>query len=151
MAQSLSKIYLHIIFHIKSRSSYIRPEDLERLHSYIGQLVNATGCLNMWTNGTEDHVHILCEMSREVTISHLIQEVKRNSSRWIKTLHTHYNTFAWQSGYAIFSVGQNGVEPTLEYIKNQQEHHRKRTFREEYLAFLQLYHVDYNEDYVLSD
>ena len=151
MSQSLSKIYLHIIFHIKTTSPNIRENDLERVHSYVGNLVNDTGCINIWADGVGDHIHILCLLSREVTVAHLIEEVKRNSSRWIKSIDGHYRHFAWQGGYAALSVSQSVVEKTLGYIKNQKEHHKKHTFQEEYKEFLRLYNVDYDERYVFSD
>lgn len=151
MAQSLSKIYLHIIFHIKTTSPKIKVNDLERLHAYIGELINKVGCKNIWTAGVEDHVHILCALSREVTVAHLIEEVKRNSSRWIKSIDGHYNRFSWQGGYAALSVSQSSVERTLAYIKNQREHHKKYSFQEEYLKFLQLYNIEYDERYVFID
>ena len=121
------------------------------MHAYIGQLVNKTGCINLWVGGIEDHVHILCLLSRDETISHLVEEVKRNSSRWIKTIDDKYKHFAWQGGYAAFSVSQSVVDNTLAYVKNQREHHRKQTFHEEYIAFLKLYNIEYNERYVFSD
>lgn len=151
MAQSLSKIYLHIIFHIKTTSPRIREVDLERVHAYIGQLVNEASCIHIWANGVEDHVHILCMLGREVTVAHLLEEVKRNSSRWIKNIDAYYHQFAWQSGYAAFSVSQSVVDKTLAYIKNQREHHKKRTFKDEYIDFLNLYNIEYDERYVFSD
>lgn len=151
MSQSLSKIYLHIIFHIKTTSPRILQDDLERVHAYIGQLVNKTGCINIWTNGVEDHVHILCLMSREISVAHLVEEVKRNSSRWIKRINDIYKHFSWQAGYGVFSVSQSTVDKTVLYIKNQQEHHRNKSFKEEYLTFLKLYNIEYDERYVFSD
>ena len=99
----------------------------------------------------EDHVHLVCQLGREQTIARLVEEVKRNSSRWIKTLSPHYRGFAWQSGYAVFSVSQSSLAKVLAYVNNQREHHTKQTFRDEYLAFLNLYNVEYDENYVLSD
>ena len=151
MPQSLCKIYLHVIFHIKTTSPAIQEEHLERLHSYIGQLVNSTGCQVIRTGGVSDHVHILCLLSKNETVAHLVEEVKRNSSRWIKTLAPIYEHFAWQGGYGAFSVSASQLEKTKQYIVNQQEHHRTRTFREEYEAFLKLYNVEYDERYVFEE
>ena len=151
MAQSLTKIYIHLIFHIKNTSSKILSKDLERVHAYIGNLVNEAKCINVWVNGTEDHVHILFLLSRDESISHLVEEVKRNSSRWIKTLSHDYAMFAWQAGYAAFSVSESVTEKTLNYIKNQKEHHKHLTFAEEYKRFLELYNVEYNEEFVFRD
>ena len=129
MAQSLSKIYIHLIFHIKTTSSPIRESDLDRIHSYIGQLVNATGCKVIQVGGICDHIHILFLLSKDIAISHMVEEVKRNSSRWMKTMEPYYSTFAWQNGYGVFSVSQSVVEKTLEYVKNQGIHHKKCRFK----------------------
>ncbi len=151
MAQSLYKIYLHIIFHVKTTSPQIADEHLERVHSYIGMLVNSTGCKVIRVGGVGDHVHIVCLLSKNETVAHLVEEVKRNSSRWIKALAPTYEHFAWQGGYAAFSVSQSQIDKVLEYVGNQAEHHKKQSFRDEYLAFLRLYNVEYDDRYVLSD
>ena len=123
MAQSLYKIYLHIIFHVKTTSPQIADEHLERVHSYIGMLVNTTGCKVIRVGGIGDHVHIVCLLSKNETVAHLVEEVKRNSSRWIKALAPTYEHFAWQGGYAVFSVSQSQIDKVLEYVGNQAEHH----------------------------
>ena len=151
MAQSLCKIYLHLVFHIKTTSPKIDEIHWERLHSYIGQLVNTTGCRVIRVGGVSDHIHIICLLSRDITVSHLIEEIKRNSSRWLKSLDERYHSFAWQAGYAAFSVSQSVVDKTIEYVSHQKQHHQKTTFQEEYLNFLKLYQIDYDERYVLSD
>ena len=151
MPQSLSKIYLHLIFHVKTTSPRLRCEDDHTVHSYIGQLVNATGCTNIWVGGADDHVHVLFLLSKDATVSHVVEEVKRNSSRWIKTIGAHYNGFAWQSGYGVFSVSQSVVEKTITYITQQREHHKRCSFAEEYRKFLETYGVSYNEEYVFKD
>ena len=126
-------------------------DDLERIHSYIGQLINKSKCENIWVGGVCDHIHALCLLGREITLSRLVEEIKRNSSRWIKSLSPHYANFAWQGGYAVFSVSQSVVDKTLAYIKNQKEHHKKISFRDEYIRLLNLYHVEYDERYVFTD
>ena len=151
MAQSLCKIYLHIIFHVKTTSPQIADEHLDRMHKYIGQLVNTTGCQVIRVGGIGNHVHILCMLSRNENVAHLVEEVKRNSSRWIKTIDARYEKFTWQGGYAVFSVSQSVIDKTIEYVRNQREHHKKKSFRDEYFAFLKSYNIDYDERYVLSD
>lgn len=151
MAQSLCKIYLHIIFHVKTTSPPIADEHLERVHSYIGQLVNTTGCKAIRVGGIGDHVHIVCILSKNENVSHLVEELKRNSSRWIKSIAPAYEHFAWQGGYAAFSVSQSQIEKVVSYVANQAEHHKKQSFRDEYLAFLRLYNVEFDDKYVLSD
>lgn len=151
MAQSLSKIYIHLIFHIKTTSPVIREMDLERIHSYIGQLINVNECNVIQVGGVGDHVHILFQLSKNVSLSHVVEEVKRKSSKWIKSLDSYYCMFEWQSDYGAFSVSQSIVAKTLQYVKNQREHHTKRTFREEYIDFLKIYGIEYNEEYVFRD
>ena len=152
MAQSLSKIYIHLIFHIKSTSPQIREIDLERLHLYIGKLVKTAGCTEIKAGGIGDHVHVLFILSKDVTISQIVEEIKRNSSRWIKDLDpVYYRFFAWQGGYAAYSISQSVVDKTLQYIDNQKEHHTKHSFAEEYKAFLDLYKVEYDEKFVFRD
>ena len=151
MAQSLCKIYLHIIFHIKTNSPEVNIDHIPRLHQYIGQLVNTTGCHVVCVGGTENHVHALVLLNSTECVSHLVEEMKRNSSRWMKTLSPTYQHFAWQGGYAAFSVSQSQVDTVIAYIENQAEHHRKQSFKEEYISFLRLYRVEYDERYVLSD
>lgn len=151
MAQSLTKIYIHIIFHIKATSPRVVLEHIPRLHQYIGQLVKTTGCRVLCVGGTDNHVHALVLLSSTETASHLVEEIKRNSSRWIKTLSPYYERFSWQSGYAAFSVSQSLVEKTTQYITHQEDHHRKRSFKDEYLSFLELYNIRYDERYVFSD
>ena len=151
MSQSLCKIYLHIIFHTKTTSPVVENEHIPQLHAYIGALVNTTGCQVLCVGGTENHVHTLLMFSKTETVAHVVEEMKRNSSRWIKTIDPKYEMFAWQGGYAAFSVSQSQVDNVVNYIKNQQEHHKKQSFRDEYLQFLQLYGIEYDERYVLSD
>ena len=151
MSQSLSKIYLHLIFHIKSNSPKVLDGDLERLFSYLGQLVNNTGCKNIWIGGMCDHIHLLFLLSRDASVSNVVQDVKRNSSRWIKSVSPHYRQFAWQGGYAVFSVSQSVVEKTLRYIQNQRVHHQKHTYEEEYKMFLESYNINYDAKHGFSD
>ncbi len=151
MAQSLCKIYIHLIFHIKTWSPKIREADMLRVHGYIGQLINKTGCEVIRVGGVADHVHALFLMSKNVALSHVVEEIKRNSSRWIKSIDPYYQSFVWQNGYGAFSVSQSVVDKTLLYVEQQREHHRRFSFAEEYKNFLELYHVDYDERYVFTD
>ena len=124
---------------------------MERLHSYIGELANSTGCQVVRVGGVNDHVHVLCLLSREETVAHLVEEMKRNSSRWMKSLGNYYAQFAWQGGYAVFSVSQSVVNKTIDYVNRQKEHHRNVSFRDEYLQFLKLYNINYDEKYVFAE
>lgn len=151
MSQSLCKIYLHIVFHIKTSSPNIDEKDFKRVHSYIRRLVDSTGCYAIQVGGIGDHVHIVCSLSRKENVAHLVEELKRNSSRWLKTISLRYKDFAWQGGYGAFSVSQSVVDKTIEYVRNQKVHHQKQSFKEEYLRFLELYHIEYDEQHLFSD
>ena len=151
MSQSLSKLYVHIIFHIKSPSTKIRKEEKSELYSYIGSIIKDNESIPIMINGVEDHVHILCVMSKNIALAKIVEEIKRHSSRWIKTKGSHYKKFAWQGGYGGFSVSQSLHDKTKQYIQNQEKHHQKISFMEEYLLFLKKYGMDYNEKYLWDD
>lgn len=150
MPQSLSKIYIHIIFHIKSTSVEIKHDDLDQVFHFIGKIINDSGSKSIRVGGTGNHVHIVCFLSKNDSLAHLVEEIKRNSSRWIKHISVDYNSFAWQGGYAAFSISQSVVDKTIAYVDNQEEHHKKISFHDELIGFLKAYHVDYNEDYLFS-
>ena len=151
MAQSLSKLYIHLIFHIKVNSVTIRNEDKRNLFAYMGAIIKDNDSIPVLINGTNDHIHILCVMSKNVALAKLVEEIKRHSSRWIKTVNQHYKQFAWQGGYAGFSVSQSLHEKTRHYIEIQEEHHKKMTFNEELIAFLKEYGIEYDERFLWSD
>lgn len=151
MSQSLSKLYVHLIFHIKDLYVPIKNEDKKDLYAYIGTIIKDNESIPILINGTEDHVHILCAMSKNIALAKLIEEIKRHSSRWIKTRGIHYKQFAWQGGYAGFSVSQSLHDKTKVYIQNQEEHHKRMTFKEELIAFLKEYGIEYDERYLWTD
>lgn len=148
MAQSLSQIYIHAIFHVKNNECLILPEHHEELYRYLAGTVKISKSTPIEINGVEDHVHILCIMSKNVSLARLMEDIKTNSSRWIKTLGPHYRDFAWQGGYAGYSVSQSKVETVRRYIRNQKEHHKKQSFKDEYVQFLHEYGVEYHPDYL---
>lgn len=147
MSQSLSKMYIHIVFHTKNNQDLIKPNVESELYAYLGGILKDNKSVPIAINGIEDHVHILCIMSKNITLADLLEELKRNSSRWIKTKGENYKEFAWQGGYGGFSVSQSKVDVVKRYIENQKEHHKTETFKEEYIRFLKEYGVEYNEDY----
>ncbi|MCL2041532.1 MAG: IS200/IS605 family transposase [Bacteroidales bacterium] len=148
MAQSLSQVYVHIVFSTKHRHPLIDDNISEELWAYIGGICNGLECQPFRVGGHDDHVHICCQLSRKITQMKLLEEVKKASSKWIKTKGRRYSNFYWQDGYGIFSVNPHETDRVVEYIKNQREHHRKRTFQREFLAFLKKYKVEYDERYV---
>lgn len=151
MSQSLSKLYVHLIFHIKDSLVPIKTEDKNDLYAYIGSIIKDNESIPILINGTGDHIHILCVMSKNIALAKLIEEIKRHSSRWIKTRQPYYRQFAWQGGYAGFSVSQSLHDKTKGYIQNQEEHHKKMSFKEELIAFLKEYGIEYDERYLWTD
>jgi len=151
MAQSLSKLYVHIIFHVKNNSCQIRKQEKDELFAYMASIIKDNESIPILINGVEDHVHILCVMSKNISLAKLVEEIKRHSSRWIKTKDKYYTQFSWQGGYGGFSVSSSLHDKTKSYISKQEEHHKKKSFREEYLIFLKEYGVDYNEQFLWID
>jgi len=148
MAQSLSKIYLHTVFSTKYRNALIKKEIEEELFAYIGDTIKRDGGIPFLINGTENHIHILSTLPRTITLAKYIENIKRNSSRWIKGKGSDYLNFAWQNGYATFSVSSSRVDIVKKYISNQKEHHKKIVFKEELILFLKEYKIDYDEKYL---
>ena len=148
MAQSLSKIYVHIVFHTKYSQPLIRPEIEPELFAYMGRVIKTNDSIPIKINGVENHVHILAILSKNVALSKFLEEIKRNSSRWIKTKGEEYKDFKWQGGYGAFSVNERRVEHVKRYIENQKEHHKRVSFKEEYIKLLDEHGVEYDERYL---
>lgn len=148
MGQSLNKIYVHLVFSTKLRKPMITNSIKEELFSYLGGICKNLECYPIQVGGHQDHVHILCLLSKKIPLMKLMEEVKSHSSKWIKTKGIEYENFYWQNGYGAFSVNPTELEIVKNYISNQEEHHKKKTFQEEFLAFLKKYNVDYDEKYV---
>jgi putative transposase len=148
MPQSLANVLLHIIFSTKNRVPLITPQIADELYPYLATICKGCKSPAHKIGGIEDHVHIVCSLSRTISIAGLIEEIKTNSSKWIKTKGNGFLHFAWQNGYGAFSIGQSQHEKVKQYIESQREHHRKKTFQEEYREFLRRYQIEYDERYV---
>ncbi|MBN2347359.1 MAG: IS200/IS605 family transposase [Bacteroidales bacterium] len=148
MAQSLSKVYVHITFSTKYRKALIDNKIKSSLFEYLGGICKGLECNPVKIGGHIDHVHVLCTLSRKIAQMKLLEELKKQSSKWIKTKGRDYADFYWQGGYGIFSVNPSEVDVVINYINNQEEHHNKKTFQDEYRAFLKKYKVEYDERYV---
>ena len=148
MPQSLARLHVHLIFSTKDREPLIHDEVREPLHSYMAVVLQNFGCPPVLINSVADHVHILFELGRTASISDAVEEVKKVSSKWIKTRGAEFTTFAWQAGYGAFAVSESGVPAVRDYISNQAEHHRKRSFQEEYRAFLKRHRIVFDERYI---
>lgn len=149
MANTYVNNIVHIVFHTKSKTSDVLDEDLMRLHQYIGGIVKGTGAVLIEVGGMPDHVHLLVSLPKTMALSDFVRVVKAESSRWIKTLNTHYyGAFSWQEGYGAFSVSASVAPRVVNYIRNQESHHKGKSFMDEYKSFLQAYGIDYDERYL---
>lgn len=148
MSQSLAKNYVHIVFSTKYRQPMIVAPFEQELHSYLGGICKRLECQPIKIGGYTDHVHILCMLSKKIALMKLLEEVKSHSSKWMKTNDESLSNFYWQDGYGAFSVNPAGVDRVTAYISNQHEHHRKKTFQNEYRTILKKYKVEYDEQYV---
>jgi len=148
MPQSLSSILIHLIFSTKNREPFITPAIETELHPYMAKIFRELKSPSLAIDGTRDHVHILFSLARVVAIADLLEEVKTETSKWIKTKGPEFRNFHWQKGYGAFSIGQSQVAAVKRYILGQKEHHRRVTFQDEYRKFLKVYGIDYDERYV---
>jgi REP element-mobilizing transposase RayT len=148
MPQSLSFLLIHLIFSTKNRMPVFDETIRQSLHGYIAGVGRQSDCEVFRVGGPQDHVHIAIRIPRTVTIAELVEQLKISSSKWIKYQSERMAYFAWQRGYAAFSVSPGDLEVLVRYIENQQEHHRRHTFQEEYRAFLVKYGLDFDERYI---
>jgi len=148
MAQSLSKILLHLVFSTKNRLKLIPTELTPELRAYLASACKKQGSHAYRVGGTRNHVHIACTLPRTITVACLLEEIKTSSSAWIKKRDPGCGKFAWQAGYGAFSLGQSQLKYLIRYIDEQPAHHRKRSFKEELLTLLQKYEIKYDEQYL---
>ncbi len=151
MANTYHKIYLQTVFAVKYRNAQIIPKYSEQIFGVIGQLINETDCKTIIVNGVSDHVHCFLSLKSSVSLSKLMQTIKAKSSKYINDYALTTNRFEWQDGYSAFSYGQSQVKAVYEYVKNQELHHAKHTFKEEYLSLLKIFDVPYDEQYLFED
>lgn len=148
MPQSFHSIPIHLIWSTKNRRLLIQPEIETELYKYMASIFREYDSPALIINGSTDHVHILSMLARTITVAKLIEEVKKSSSKWIKSKGRQYKNFYWQTGYAALGVGEYHIDNVKRYISNQKEHHRRRRFKEEYIAFLNKYSIKYDEHYI---
>jgi putative transposase len=148
MPQSLARLHIHLVFSTKNREPRIPDTTRDSLHRYMATVLQNLGCPPVLINSMPDHVHLLFDLSRTVHVSGVVEEVKKSSSKWIKTQGDPFAGFAWQSGYGAFAVSESNVPIVRDYIATQAEHHRRKSFQEEYRAFLEKHRVSFDERYV---
>ncbi len=148
MPQSLSLVIVHVIFSTKDRYAFLDREMRPKLHAYLATVARNAGCECYRVGGVADHVHLAIRLSRTLTIAKMVEELKTSSSKWLKSQSESLVKFSWQRGYGCFSVGPTDLDALVGYIDSQEEHHRTRTFQDEFRKFLEKYQVNYDEAYV---
>ena len=150
MAGTYSQIYIHYVFAVKGRENLLQKAWRDEVFKYIAGIIKGKNQKPIIVNGVADHVHIFVGLKPSVSISDLIRDIKNNSSNFINEQKYLDKKFSWQGGYGVFSYAHSQVESVYNYIANQEEHHRKKTFREEYVEFLMNFEIEYNEKYLFD-
>ena len=151
MANTYTQLYTHIVFHTKSTGIIMREEDLERVFQYIGGIIREEGAIPIAVGGVADHIHILTTLPKAHALMDFVRAIKAKSSKWLKSVDPYYDVFQWQEGYGAFSVSPSLMERTKKYIFTQAEHHKTKTYREEYGETLKAYGINYDERYAFCD
>ena len=151
MANTYTQLYFHIVFAVKGRSNYISEQWKDELYKYISGIIANKDQKLMIVNGVPNHIHLLIGTKPNCNLSDLIRDIKANSSKWINEKKFTNFHFEWQTGFGAFTVSQSVVPNVIEYIKNQEEHHRKKTFKEEYVEFLKAYQIDFKDEYIFDE
>ncbi|HLP52412.1 MAG TPA: IS200/IS605 family transposase [Chitinophagales bacterium] len=150
MPNTYTQIHLQFVFAVKYREACINAEWEDELYKYITGIVQNHDHKLLAINGMPDHIHLLIGMRPTQSVSNLLQDIKGDSSKWIKSNKLTKHKFEWQEGYGAFSYGASQVDNVIDYIKQQKEHHRKRTFIQEYVEFLKLFKIEYDEQYIFK-
>ncbi len=149
MSQSLAQVYLHLVFSTKDRKPFLQDQNIRKeMHKYLAGTCNTIDCPALEVGGVADHVHVLCKFGREISLAVLIRELKRDSSKLIKTKGSALKDFHWQNGYGAFSISPGHVDALRNYIANQEKHHQTETFQQEFRRQLKKYRLECDERYV---
>lgn len=148
MSQSLVKNLVQLVYSTKHRQTWLAVDHRPTLFAYMAGIFSEWESPALIIGGVEDHVHALFSLSRNHALKRIVEEVKKGSSKWLKTVGNEYHDFAWQAGYAGFSVSQSNVEAVRHYIVNQEEHHRHMTFQDELRALFQRHEIEFDERYL---
>ena len=148
MPQSFTKLYVHLIFSTKNRQAFLDEEIQPRVHAYLATVVRSMDSPYVVVGGVADHVHLLFDIGKSHAPIEYVERLKRESSKFVKTLGPKYRGFYWQRGYGMFSVSPIHLSAAEQYVRNQHEHHRKKTYQEEFREFLKRYGIECDERYV---
>ena len=150
MSGTFSQIYIQVVFAVSNRDSLIKTEWEERLNKFITGTVQNKGQKMLAINGIPDHIHFLIGMKPSACLSDIVREVKKSSSDFIKEEKFTHHKFTWQEGYGAFSYSHSHLDKVINYINNQKEHHKKTSFKEEYVGFLKKFNVQYDDQYLFD-
>lgn len=150
MANTYTQLYFHVVFAVKGRQNLISIQWKDELYKYIAGIINNKSQKLLIINGMPDHVHLLLSSNPNFNLSTLVGEIKSNSSRWINENRYVKGKFAWQIGFGAFTVSQSQLTVVTNYIKKQEIHHKTKSFREEYIEFLEAYKIDYDDKYIFE-
>ncbi|MFA0961506.1 IS200/IS605 family transposase [Roseivirga sp. BDSF3-8] len=150
MPNTYTQLYIHIVFAVKGRKSIIVEGKREEVQKYMTGIVHSSGSKLISIYCMPDHCHLLIGHNPDQSISSLVQKIKSNTSKWINEKRIYDQKFAWQSGYGAFSYSRSQIDTVAKYIRNQPQHHAKRTFREEYIQLLDKFNIEYNPDYLFD-
>jgi putative transposase len=150
MANAFRALNVHCVFSTKGRTPVLTPEIRPRLWAFMGGIANQNGIRPLCIGGMSDHAHLLLSLPTSLSVASAMQVIKGGSSTWLRNTFASLGHFAWQEGYGAFAVSVSHLDNAMRYIQNQEEHHRTRTFREEYLAFLQKNRIQNEEQYVFG-
>lgn len=150
MPGTFSQIYIQVVFAVKGRENLIGKEWREELHKYIAGIIKAKEQKPIIINGAADHIHAFIGLKPSMAISDIVRDIKNNSSNFINDKKLARGKFSWQEGYGAFSYSQSQIEQVYNYILNQEEHHKKQTFREEYIGFLKKFEIEYDDRYLFE-
>ncbi len=148
MPQSLHVLSTHMIFSTKGRRPWLSEDIRPRVWAYLSRILQNLECKSITVGGVEDHVHVLCNLTKKHASMKVLEVVKKDSSKFVKTLGSRLARFGWQDGYGLFSVSPSHLDALRQYVLKQEEHHRKVTFQQEFLRILKKYGVDYDERYL---
>jgi REP element-mobilizing transposase RayT len=151
MANTYTQIHVHFVFSVKYRGGVIGSSWKEELYKYISGIIKANNHKLLAINGMPDHIHILIGMRPTQSISDLMQDIKGSSSKWINEKKFLKSKFEWQEGYGAFSYSKSQVNNVIDYIKNQEIHHKTKSFKEEYVEFLKIFEIDFDEKYIFKE
>ena len=151
MANTYTQIFYHVVFAVKGRENVISTQWKDELYKYISGVISNQGQKLYIINGMPDHIHILVSCKPNIALSNIVKEIKEHSSKYINGKGLIKGKFSWQEGFGAFSVSFRNIEQVVNYIKNQEEHHNIKSFREEYLEFLNEQHIVFDEKYIFED